>query len=303
MANLSIEVMKMQKRDDSFLQRVKDNAFYVALGLGLVAILAVVAVYTMGQSGGKLAKDDTDVKQASEYAKIQEESPENTQETAGDIDKELVKEENHTITGESVKTPVDLEDMENGEIAATGETDSSDDEENTGKTDDNATDVEEESAKNAAQKGDSVPVTADTGELNFNSEKTIGWPVSGSVILPYSMETTVYFKTLDQYRCNPGMLISAGNGTTVQSVFLGKVTKVTSDNTYGNMVTMYLGNDYSVTYGQLDTVYVKEGDYVKAGESVGTIGNPTDSFTEEGSHLFFEMTKGDTPVDPILFME
>lgn len=298
----------MQKRDDSFLQRVKDNAFYVALGLGLVAILAVVAVYTMGQSGGKLAKDDTDVMQTSEYAKLQEETLENAQKTAGNTDRELAKEENPAITDEYAKTPVDLESTEKEACeVASGETSGDAKEavvEETGDADAKTADADEEGAENMAQREENpVPVTADTGELNFNSEKTIGWPVSGSVILPYSMETTVYFKTLDQYRCNPGMLISAGNGTTVKSVFLGKVTKVTSDNIYGNMVTMYLGNDYSVTYGQLDMVYVKEGDYVKAGESVGTIGNPTDSFTEEGSHLFFEMTKGDTPVDPVLFME
>ena len=147
------------------------------------------------------------------------------------------------------------------------------------------------------------PVTTDVGELNFSSDKMISWPVSGKVILPFSMETTVYFKTLDQYQCNPGMLIAAGNGSTVKNAYLGKVTKVTSDDVYGNLVTIYIGNDYSLVYGQLDTIYVKEGDYVKTGDSIGTIGNPTDSFTEEGSHLFFEMLQGEEPVDPVLYME
>ena len=113
----------------------------------------------------------------------------------------------------------------------------------------------------------------------------------------------MYFKTLDQYQCNPGMMIAAGNGTTVKNAYMGKVTKVTSDDIYGNLVTVYIGNDYSLVYGQLDTIYVKEGDYIKAGDSIGTIGNPTDSFEEEGSHLFFEMTEKDTPVDPMLFIE
>ncbi|MDE6433135.1 MAG: M23 family metallopeptidase [Lachnospiraceae bacterium] len=291
----------MQKRDSSILQKVKDNAFYVALGLGLVAILAVVAVYTMGQSGGKLAKDDSDVKSASEYVQVQDSDKGNAVGTTGSVDREIAKDDNNVTTDKFMGAPVDLEDTDEDSLVAgdsvkdttekTTEADSTEDMA--------ANDVKKDGAENAEQ----IPVTADAGELNFNSEKTISWPVSGSVILPFSMETTVYFETLDQYRCNPGMLISAGNGTTVKSAFLGKVTKVTSDNVYGNMVTMYLGNDYSVTYGQLDTIYVKEGDFVKAGESVGTIGNPTDSFSEEGSHLYFEMTEGDTPVDPVLFME
>ena len=297
----------MQKRDRSVLQKVKDNAFYVALGLGLVAILAVVAVYTMGQSGGRLAEDNQDVKQASEYAKTEKKTSDNAKEITKNMERELAQDDNNKTTDGYAGAPVDLEGMEESDllnpdgekdtIAAQDVAAGITSEKGTEKTPDTEeTDAEEESREQ-------IPVTADAGELDFNSEKTISWPVSGTVILPYSMETTVYFKTLDQYRCNPGMLISAGNGTTVKNAYLGKVTKVTSDNTYGNMVTIYLGNDYSVTYGQLDTIYVKEGDYVKAGESIGTIGNPTDSFTEEGSHLYFEMTQGETPVDPVLFME
>ena len=294
--------MKMQRRDNSFLQKVKDNAFYVALGLGLVAILAVVAVYTMGQSGGKLAEDDTGVMQTSEYASLKEEAKDNVKEISGNTSRELARDDNNKTTDEYAKAPVDLEGSGDTLAAENENTDVEKAAEDAAKAD-VAENKSQESAGGSEIDEQQIPVTADTGELNFNSEATISWPVSGSVILPFSMETTVYFKTLDQYRCNPGLLISAGNGTTVQSAFLGKVTNVTSDNVYGNMVTVYLGNDYSVTYGQLDTIYVKEGDYVKAGESIGTIGNPTDSFTEEGSHLFFEMLEGDTPVDPVLFME
>lgn len=306
MEKLFIEVMKMQKRDDSLLQKVKDNAFYVALGLGLVAILAVVAVYTMGQSGGKLAKDDTGVMQTSEYAQIQEEKKPCVEETAGSTSRESVEENNSVVAVEEGKAPIDLESTEESGLMVRSE-ETADTMTQTAKEgraeDEDANAANETQCSGTKEEEKPLPVTADAGELNFNSEKTIGWPVNGSVILPFSMETTVFFKTLEQYRCNPGMLISAGSGTTVQSAYLGQVTNVTSDNTYGNMVTVYLGNDYSVTYGQLDTVYVKEGDYVKAGESIGTIGTPTDSFTEEGSHLYFKMKKGEEPVDPVLFME
>ena len=99
------------------------------------------------------------------------------------------------------------------------------------------------------------------------------------------------------------MLIQAGAGTTVKNAYLGKVTEITSDNVYGNMVTLYVGNEYSIVYGQLDTIYVKEGDFIKAGDSIGTVGNPTDSFAEEGSHLFFQMKCGEEMVDPMLYIE
>lgn len=299
MEMLSIEVMKMQKQNNLLSQKLKDRAFYVALGLGLIAILAVVVVYTMGQNGGDLAQQKEDFEAASEFAQEEE-----TIELEPNVENKNWTSEKYAMDEKNVSTDhygaVDLEDEGVNTDLAVVEQET---------TEASKIEAVDETAKNEQKEEenltttDSIPVVADAGQLDFTSESTIGWPVSGSVILPYSMETTVYFKTLDQYRCNPGMLISAGNGTTVKNAYLGQVTKVTSDNTYGNMVTVYLGNDYSVVYGQLDTIYVKEGDFVKAGESIGTVGNPTESFQDEGSHLFFQMYEKDEPVDPVLYME
>lgn len=270
----------MMNRDKTFLQKIKDNAFYVALGLGLLAVLAVVAVYTMERDGGQLASNEMDLNKASDYAAITTEDSQ-VEETNGKTANQTGSQQRDTqkedLTTEKTTEREDTEAKTEEDVAENTEA------------------VTEESWQ--------LPVTADAGELNFTSDKTLTWPVNGEVILPYSMETTVYFKTLDQYQCNPSMLIAAGNGTTVKNAYLGKVTKVTSDNVYGNLVTLYIGNDYSIVYGQLDTIYVKEGDYVKAGESIGTIGSPTDSFAEEGSHLFFQMLQGEETVDPMLFIE
>lgn len=271
----------MKNRDTSFLQKLKDNAFYVALGLGLLAILAVVAVYTVEQNGSQLVSNEVDLNKASDYkvATTQE-----TEKTNGAASKKKEVQTTQEVTRQEIATEtVNAETTKHDTADATQE----------------STTVSEAVHKDT----DALPVTSNAGELDFTSDKTITWPVNGEVILPFSMETTVHFKTLDQYQCNPGMLIAAGNGTTVKNAYLGKVTKVTSDDVYGNIVTVYIGNEYSLIYGQLDTVYVKEGDYIKAGESIGTIGKPTDSFQEEGSHLFFEMTEKDTPVDPMLFIE
>ncbi len=274
MEKLLVEVMNMKNRDTTFLQKLKDNAFYVALGLGLLAVLAVVAVYTVEQNGNQIAQNEVDLNKASDYSQIATEGVKTTETNAKTVKREQ-KTTEHATT----------------EVAKSATEQMS------------STQKVSESVTNTGSEQSTLPVTTDIGELNFSSDKTITWPVKGEVILPFSMETTVYFKTLDQYQCNPGMLIAAGSGSTVKNAYLGKVTKVTSDDVYGNLVTVYIGNDYSLVYGQLDTIYVKEGDYVKAGESIGTIGKPTDSFLEEGSHLFFEMLQKDTPVDPALFIE
>ncbi|MBR1599426.1 MAG: M23 family metallopeptidase [Lachnospiraceae bacterium] len=303
----------MNNNDTTFLQKIKDNAFYIALGVGILAIIAVIAVYTMGRDGGAYEENELDLNQSADYSSINTDNRNNgytSSRSAADTSEEMRKQSNKAAV-ESIPDSKASSEMEKRNVQVSERSMTSD---NTNAGTDNtadqtgAADTAENNAAavnpgNAAEDGEQLPVSADVGELNFTSDKTLTWPVSGEVILPYSMDTTVYYKTLDQYRTNAGMLIAAGSGSTVKNAYLGKVVKVTSNNTYGNMVTIYIGNDYSLVYGQLDTVYVKEGDFIKAGESVGTIGQPTDSFEDEGSHLFFQILKGDTPVDPMDFME
>lgn len=300
--------------NSTVLQKIKDNAFYIALGVGILAIIALIAVYTTGRDGGAYEENEIDLNQSSDYSSINTNADhynENTnrKEKNAKVNATDPDTANRTRSNkEAVDNIPDSEASKNLQKKNVQITDKSITENNNtdATTENNGKDISENAVKtadDATEDGKQLPVTADVGELNFGSDKTISWPVKGEVILPFSMETTVYYKTLDQYRTNPGMLIATGSGSTVKNAYLGKVVKVTSDNTYGNLVTIYLGNDYSAVYGQLDTVYVKEGDFVKAGESVGTIGKPTDSFEEEGSHLFFELLKGDTPVNPMEFME
>ena len=268
MEKISLEVMKMKQEKKTHSQKLKDNVFYLSFGIGILALLAVITVYTMQQRDMQVSEQDLNT--ASDYHEIAEKNRTIVEQTGGNVspeDKETTRTTTQETTTESPKTTE----------AAT----------------------ESSTGTSLLERDYALPTTAPAGELTFNSEEPISWPV----ILPYSMDTTVYFKTLDQYQCNPGMMIAAGSGTTVKSAYLGKVTKVTSDDMYGNMVTVYLGNDYSAVYGQLDTIYVSEGDYVKAGDSIGTVANPTDTFLEEGSHVFFQMLKGETPVDPMLFIE
>lgn len=285
----------MNNRDNTFLQKLKDNAFYLSLGLGLFAILAVVGVYTAQQQDTKVAENELDLNLASDYASVSTEEVDEVEETNASVSKDVAAK-----ASDKQGLAVDVDENTTQEMQASQEGETS--EEVMDITDEDAT-SEDGTANADVAAEDTVPVTVNAGELDFNSEKTIDWPMNGKVILPYSMETTVYFKTLDQYKCNPGMLIQASVGSTVQNAYLGQVTKVTSDNTYGNLVTLYIGNGYSLVYGQLDTIYVKEGDFVKAGQSLGTVGKPTDSFSEEGCHLFFQMLKEEEPVDPAIFIE
>ncbi|MDO4557112.1 MAG: M23 family metallopeptidase [Lachnospiraceae bacterium] len=145
--------------------------------------------------------------------------------------------------------------------------------------------------------------TASVKQASYNGKDKLIWPVSGSILIPYSMDTTVYFETLDQYQCNPGLYIQADKGTKVKSIYEGTVTRVKKDSRLGKTVTVDLGNGYSVTYGQLKNLTCKKGDYVETGSVIGKVAEPTSYFTLEGTHLYVKMTKDKKPVNPTDYFE
>ena len=97
-------------------------------------------------------------------------------------------------------------------------------------------------------------------ELNFSEETVLQAPVNGQVLIDYSMDSTVYFPTLNVYKYNPAVIISAAEGEQVLSAANGRVTSITQDEETGRTVTMDLGNGYEAIYGQLQEVNLE--DYV-----------------------------------------
>lgn len=132
----------------------------------------------------------------------------------------------------------------------------------------------------------------------YNGKDRLSWPVDGNILIPYSMDTTVYFETLDQYQCNPALYMKAQVGTEVKAIYSGKVTAVEKSQRYGQMLTIDMGNGYAAIYGQLADVTVKKGDTLKQGTVIGKIAEPTNYFLLEGSHLYLKMEKDKKPVNP-----
>lgn len=167
--------------------------------------------------------------------------------------------------------------------------------------------AKKEAAQKAAakqQKAEAAkPATAQAAKkYTFNEEKGLLWPVQGDVLLKYSMSKTIYFKTLAQYKYNPGVVIGAEEGTDVKAAANGRITSVKKDDELGQVVTMEIGDEYTVSYGQLKDVSVKKGDDVKEGESIGKIAKPTKYYAEEGSNLFLQVKEGKETVDPLLLL-
>ena len=129
------------------------------------------------------------------------------------------------------------------------------------------------------------------------------WPVSGDVILNYSMDAAVYFQTLEQYKYNPAIYISAAEGTPVSACAKGVVKEIGTDAQIGQYVVTSLGSGYEVIYGQLTDLQVEEGTTVARGQVIGNVAKTTKYFSVEGDHVYLEILKDGTPVDPLQLLQ
>lgn len=134
---------------------------------------------------------------------------------------------------------------------------------------------------------------------NFPAEQALTWPLYGDLIMNYSMDKTVYFKTLGQYRYNPALVIKAEVGTNVISSANGIVKEVYNNKEVGNAIVLDIGEGYELTYGQMNNIAVKAGDVVETGTFLGTVAEPSVYYSSEGSNLYMKMTKDGVPVNPM----
>ena len=141
--------------------------------------------------------------------------------------------------------------------------------------------------------------TAMQPALTFSDSDTLVWPIVGNILINYSMDKTVYFPTLEQYKYNPAIIIQANEGDLITAATAGKVSSVFKDPQIGNGITMELGGGYEATYGQLTNILVSEGSYVAAGDVIAEVAAPTKYYSVEGTNVYFKLTKDGEPVNPM----
>lgn len=134
---------------------------------------------------------------------------------------------------------------------------------------------------------------------SFGAEENLQWPIVGEVLLNYSMDKAIYFTTMEQYRYNPSIVISAQAGEMITAAADGIVKDVYYDAQTGNTIVFDLGDGYELTYGQLEDITLNTGDIVAVGDMVGKVAEPTIYYSEEGCNVYFKMTKDGVPVNPL----
>lgn len=137
-------------------------------------------------------------------------------------------------------------------------------------------------------------------ELHFAESDGLLRPLEGEALIPFSMDGGVYFSTLDVYKYNPALMMSAQEGTSILACAAGRVIDIFEDAEIGQAVTMDLGDGYQLTYGQLKGLNVALDSYVNPGDMIASVAAPTKYYCVEGANLYLKLTQNGTPVDPEL---
>lgn len=167
-----------------------------------------------------------------------------------------------------------------------------------GTTEESEETEDSESGKNREGKKTASQNVTVAKELHFAESDGLLRPLEGEVMIPFSMDSSVYFSTLDQYKYNPALMLVAEEGMTVSACAEGKVVDIFEDAEIGRAVTMELGDGYQITYGQLKEISVSLDSYVNPGETIGVVAAPTKYYSVEGANLYLKLTMDGTPVNP-----
>lgn len=129
-------------------------------------------------------------------------------------------------------------------------------------------------------------------------------PVSGEIVKEFANNKLVYSSTLDVWATHNGVDIKADKTTVVKASADGKVVSIKNDPRYGLTVIVEHVNGYKTVYANLlSTEFVVEGEEIKQGQSLGTVGNTASFEVSDEPHLHFELLKENEQQDPELYLK
>ena len=120
----------------------------------------------------------------------------------------------------------------------------------------------------------------------------LSWPADGRVVAEYGPQVNPRFGT-KTFR--NGIDIEASEGSNIAAVFPGHIVYTGWFRGYGNLIIVDHGGEYYTIYAHAADIRVTEGDEVKQGQIIGTVG---DTGSLQGPRLYFEVRHEGKPQDP-----
>jgi murein DD-endopeptidase MepM/ murein hydrolase activator NlpD len=134
-------------------------------------------------------------------------------------------------------------------------------------------------------------VVAWSGDIPAGAERgtgIFGWPMSGYITQRY-------------HEYHPAVDIAAPEGTPIKAADSGYVAVVgRSDYGYGRYVLIDHGNGYQTLYGHFSVIFVKIGQSVGKGQTIGLCGSTGKS---TGPHVHFEIKLNGVRRNPMIYLK
>ena len=129
-------------------------------------------------------------------------------------------------------------------------------------------------------------------------------PVEGEIIREFAKDKLVYSNTLGEWVTHNGIDIKAEKTTVVKASAEGTVKSIKNDPRYGLTVVIEHVNGFTTVYSNLLTAeFVVEGENIKQGQTIGTVGNTATFEIADDAHLHFEIAKDGEGLDPELYLK
>lgn len=290
-------------------QPFRDKVFLVMLVMGLLTMVTAAGMATVKRGRGDEQKPYVDLQGQEDFLaggsnanSLTQDTEENSQDNAKDQSGTEEKHENpDTVVAEAQRQSGQMTEENDRQNQGTSEKDGNAKDEHSEKGSQIA--QAENSEESLAREVGAGGSAAQSLMLNFNDASRITWPVRGNVLLDYSMDQTIYFPTLEQYRCSPGIVIQGSIGEPVYAPANARVLDTGTNEEIGTYVTLDFGNGYEAVCGQLSEVSAVPGEYLEQGQVLGYVAEPTKYYTIEGSNVFFELTQDGKAIDPMGYLE
>jgi murein DD-endopeptidase MepM/ murein hydrolase activator NlpD len=119
---------------------------------------------------------------------------------------------------------------------------------------------------------------------------------SVETVVAYGERMHPLFNTM---KMHTGLDFMTAEGSEIVATADGFILEAGFNNAHGNYVIIKHGETYSTKYSHMKAFTVKEGQNVKAGEAIGSVGN---TGLSTGPHLHYEIYEKNKQVDPKKFM-
>ena len=278
---------------------LKNHSFYLAIGV--ICIGALAAIFIMPNKDGNVKNE------ANPYAKNEITDATDLSELPKEgviiVDEDDLDQTDATseITGEEEELSEPVINEENAEVGESAIT-----------SENNTDDV---TAEITPETFDSTTASI-TSEPFFADGDTFAWPVEGSVVVPYTDESTKHWfsESLNQTMRTFGICISAEEGTEVKAIAKGTVTEIVEDSsTYldssmpyvGKLMVIDHGNGYVSMYGFQNGTVNEDlvGQVVNTGDVLGTVGSPKGAFISLGDNIYLQVMHNDKVINPLNYLD